>query len=59
MNDDYVTLEEVELIHETELAWYVEYEEEQYWVPKSKCFFDEVNNELKIPVWMAENKGMV
>lgn len=57
MRDNCIMLSPVEVLAQTELAWRIEYEEKMYWVPKSECEIDD--DELEIPFWMAEDKGMI
>ena len=45
------------LVHETEMAYRVEVDDEEFWVPKSECHFDD--GELDIPEWLAISKGIV
>ena len=52
-----ITLEPVEIVKDTELAWLVDYEDKTYWVPKSECKIED--GVLSIPFWMAEDKGMI
>jgi hypothetical protein len=54
-----VTLKDCEVLAETELALRVFYDGAEYWVPKSKCEFNESDNELQIEEWVAIDKGMV
>lgn len=48
-----------ELVSETELAYLVDMDGERFWVPKSKCTYDENEEELTIPEWLALDKGMI
>lgn len=57
MSEDLITLPDVTVENETELAFLVCYEDKTYWVPKSHCWFEDGN--LNIPFWMAESKGMI
>lgn len=49
----------VELIHETELAWLMLIEDQEVWLPKSQCEFDEDDGTVLVPEWLAVEKGLV
>ena len=53
-----ISLSPVIVINETDLAWLIEYEEQQYWVPKSECEIT-YDFQLNIPEWLALEKGMI
>lgn len=48
---------EVEYVDETELAWLLDYEGTEYWVPKSLCILKD--DEMTLPEWLAIDKGMI
>jgi hypothetical protein len=45
-----------EIKKETDKAWLVTIEGEDYWFPKSLCRLDD--SSIVIPIWMAEDKGL-
>lgn len=47
-----------ELIHETDLAYLVEIEGDEYWLPKSQCDIDEDDQTIEMPNWLAREKGL-
>lgn len=48
-----------ELEHQTELAWLMTIEDEQVWLPKSQCEWDENEGTILVPEWLAIEKGLV
>lgn len=57
MSDSDIILAPVEIEKETDLAWLIDYEGKTYWVPKKECTIE--RDELSIPFWLAEDKGMI
>lgn len=58
-DNDIVTIE-VDLKVETKAAYGINIGEEQLvWVPKSQCEYDEDDETLQIPEWLAIEKGLV
>jgi len=45
-----------EIKKETDKAWLVSIEGEDYWFPKSQCRID--GNTIVMPIWLAEDKGL-
>jgi hypothetical protein len=43
---------------ETDLAWLIVIDGEEYWMPKSKCDIDETNKSISVPRWLIEKKGL-
>jgi len=63
--DGTVALEECLVKHETEKAYLVEYEEEEYWLPKSQIVEEESDEiqlgetvTISVKRWLAEEKGL-
>ncbi len=48
-----------ELVTETDAAWLVRIDGEEYWLPKSKCEINEAHQEIIIPNWLAMEKEMI
>lgn len=56
--DDPVTLQVDALVRETEKAWLLQIDGEEVWIAKSVGQLDEANDEVTIPEWLAEEKGL-
>lgn len=62
-----VTLEDVRVVKATDKAVLVEYEEEEYWMPRSQIVVEESevydvegdHGALVITEWIAQQKGLV
>ncbi len=56
---------EVKYVYETDLSVLIEYEGLEYWLPKSQIDYDNKEYEqreeleIKVPVWLLEEKGMI
>jgi hypothetical protein len=50
-----------ELINETDDAWLVSIDNEEFWLPKSQCDMDDPDDPdwVTIPDWLAEKKGLM
>lgn len=62
---DIITIK-VDLLHETEKAYLFDLGKVDKnkkpigaWVPKSQCEYDEENDELQLPEWLAIKAGLV
>ncbi|HUT42829.1 MAG TPA: hypothetical protein VMW95_00725 [Desulfobacterales bacterium] len=42
----------------TELSKLVLFEEHEVWLPLSRCEFHEQDNEVEVPLWLAEKEGI-
>lgn len=48
-----------EVIRETEKAWLFKTDhDEQYWLPKSQCTWDDDTHRMWVPNWLVEEKEM-
>ena len=47
------------IVGETDLAFLVEIDGEEYWLPKSQCEIDEGGKTVSMPEWLAEEKGLI
>jgi len=61
MSDDELRLLSYEdLLHETDLAFCLLIEGDQYWIPKQLIVdHDEVTREMFVPVWLLEKRGLL
>ena len=61
--EEVVTVTAFETLRETDKAWLIYFEEanEEVWVPKSQILAGdpEYDEELELPRWLAETKGIV
>lgn len=57
-NDNPINLE-LDLLHQTDEALLVTDGDNEWWVPKSLCEYDEDIKWLTMPEWMALEKGMI
>lgn len=48
-----------ELIEDRPSAIHIRIEDKKYWIPKSQTNFEEWSNIIEIPVWLAEQKGLI
>lgn len=55
--DNTVTLDGIELIHETDSAVLIGYGDEQYWIPLSQVEAWD-NTSITMTEWIAEQKGL-
>jgi hypothetical protein len=54
-----VDLDPVLYVHDTEKAWLLEYEGEQFWIPKSRCEYDREEQVLTLDEKLAIDKELV
>lgn len=47
------------LLEDRDKAIHIRIEDKKYWLPKSQTNFQEWSNIVEIPVWLAEQKGLV
>lgn len=60
MDNKIITLDDVELCHETDDAILIsDSEGARAWLPKSKCEYDDSDNTLQLPEWLALDKGLI
>jgi len=48
-----------ELLENRPKAIHIRIEDKKYWIPKSQTNFEEWSSIIEIPVWLAEEKGLV
>ncbi len=62
MRSDLIKLD-VDLLHETELAYLVDNGDDEFWIPKSVCELglsdDGTHHILELPEKIAVNKGLI
>ena len=58
MKSDLVDLD-VRLIHETDKAWLVSDGQNEVWIPKSMCEFDQASGTLTLREPLALEKGLI
>ncbi len=58
MEDDYAVYPVERLVRETNLAWLMVIEGREIWLPKSKCCYRRLTNEVAVPDWIAVDRGM-
>jgi hypothetical protein len=60
MNDNLIEFEYVKIIRETEKSWLIDFgNEENVWLPKSRCLIDRYSHEIEIPEWLAFECGLI
>jgi len=58
--DSLIEVEYGELLHETDNAILFDFEGEEIWIPRSLIDSHDASNQLvEIPLWFAEQKGIV
>ena len=58
-NNEIEIYEYEEIIADTDLAWLVRIDGEDYWLPKSQVEIDEDHQEIEIPNWLAKDKEII
>lgn len=58
-DEDVQEYEVEEYKHETDKAWLLVIDGEEYWLAKSQCDYDEEEMVVEIPDWLAEEKGLL
>ena len=48
-----------ELLENRDKAIHIRIEDKKYWIPKSQTNFEEWSHIIEIPVWLAEQKGLM
>jgi len=48
-----------ELLENRPTSIHIRIEDKKYWIPKSQTNFEEWSNIIEIPVWLAEEKGLI
>ncbi len=54
-----VEIEFDELLENRPLSICIRIENKRYWIPKSQTNFKEWSKIIEIPVWLAEEKGLI
>jgi len=57
--NEYDYYEVQEFVTETNDAWKVIIENEAFWLPKSVCRYEPGDDEIEIPDWLAEERGLI
>ena len=53
-----ISLKYDKILKTTELSKLVLFMEQEVWLPVSRCKFHEQDNEVEVPLWLAENEGI-
>ena len=48
-----------EIVAETDMAWLVRIDGEEYWLPQSQCEINEDYQQIRIPNWLAKEKEII
>ena len=49
----------MDYVHDTEKAWLLSDGDKEYWIPKSRCEYDQQTRTLTLPEPLAKEKGLV
>ncbi len=58
-NHDIIEID-VEVLHSTDKAWMLnDADNEEVWLPKSMCEYDDTDKTMQLPEWLAFEKGLI
>jgi len=56
--DELLTIDYDALLHEGEMAWLIEIDGRQVWLPKSECELDEDDGTIEVPKWICDEEDL-
>ena len=59
MSNESVEIDFDHIEAETDMAWLVVIDDDEVWLPKSRCDIDNESHVADVPEWLAKEKGLI